>query len=137
MVALVNAPGLARLHIRFEEEALRLRIGLGGSVLVNEALNNEGRKRIAAAVSYVLKLDENPLSGHPERLPLRVVGNGITPRYHDAEAGQVTLHGRDSLHALAATFRDAEVSDFVFAPTSRSIGSVLGRSKAGWGERFA
>jgi uncharacterized protein len=115
MVALVNAPGLARLHIRFEEEALRLRISLGGSVLVNEVLNNEGRKRIAGAVAdYVLKLDENPLSGHPERLPLRVVGNGITPRYHDAEAGQVTLHGRGSLHALAATFRDAEVSELRF-----------------------
>jgi len=111
----VNAPGLARLHIRFEEEALRLRISLGGSVLVNEVLNNEGRKRIAGAVAdYVLKLDENPLSGHPERLPLRVVGNGITPRYHDAEAGQVTLHGRSSLHALAATFRDAEVSELRF-----------------------
>jgi uncharacterized protein len=115
MVALVNAPGLARLYIRFEEEALRLRISLGGSVLVNEVLNNEGRKRIAGAVAdYVLKLDENPLSGHPERLPLRVVGNGITPRYHDAEAGQVTLHGRGSLHALAATFRDAEVSELRF-----------------------
>ncbi len=115
MVALVNTPGLARLHISFEEEALRLRISLGGSVLVNEVLNNEGRKRIAGAVAdYVLKLDENPLSGHPERLPLRVVGNGITPRYHDAEAGQVTLHGRGSLHALAATFRDAEVSELRF-----------------------
>ena len=115
MVALVNAPGLARLHIRFEEEALRLCISLGGSVLVTEMLNHEGRKRIAGAVAdYVLKLDENPLSGHPERLPLRVVGNGITPRYHDAEAGQVTLHGRGSLHALAATFRDAEVSELRF-----------------------
>jgi uncharacterized protein YcbX len=115
MVALVNTPGLARLHIRFEEEALRLRISLASTVLVDEVLNNEGRKRIAAAVAdYVLKLDENPLSGYPERLPLRVVGNGITSRYHDAEAGQVTLHGRGSLHALAAAFRDAEVSELRF-----------------------
>ena len=115
MVALVNTPGLARLHIRFEEEALRLRISLASTVLVDEVLNNEGRKRIAAAVAdYVLKLDENPLSGHPERLPLRVVGNGITPRYHDAEAGQVTLHGRGSLHVLAAALRDAEVSELRF-----------------------
>ena len=69
MVALVNTPGLARLHIRFEEEALRLRISLASTVLVDEVLNNEGRKRIAAAVAdYVLKLDENPLFGHPERL---------------------------------------------------------------------
>src|SRR4249920_3218410 len=63
MVALVNTPGLARLHIRFEDEALRLRISLASTVLVDEVLNNEGRKRIATAVAdYVLKLDENPLS---------------------------------------------------------------------------
>jgi MOSC domain-containing protein len=115
MVALVNTPGLARLHIRFEEEALRLRISLASTVLVDEVLNNEGRKRIAAAVAdYVLKLDESPLYGHPERLPLRVVGDGLTPRYHDDPAGRVTLHGRGSLHALAAAFRDAEVSELRF-----------------------
>ena len=34
MVALVNTPGLAHLHIRFEEEALRLRISLASTVLV-------------------------------------------------------------------------------------------------------
>ena len=115
MVALVNTPGLARLHIRFEEEALRLRISLASTVLVDEVLNNEGRKRIAAAVAdYVLKLDESPLYGHPERLPLRVVGDGLTPRYHDDPAGRVTLHGRGRLHALAAAFRDAEVSELRF-----------------------
>ena len=115
MVALVNTPGLARLHLQFEEKELRLSIALGGSVLVEGALDNEGRKRIAAAVAdYVLKLDENPLSGHPERLPLRVVGDGINPRYHDAEAGEVTLHGRGSLQALAGALDGAEVSEIRF-----------------------
>jgi len=115
MLALENTPGLARLHLRFEEKALRLRISLASAVLVDEALDNEGRKRIAAAVAdYVLKLDENPLSGHPERLPLRVVGDGITPRYHDSEAGQVTLHGRGSLQALAAVFENSELSELRF-----------------------
>lgn len=103
MVALVNTPGLAVLHVRFDDNAFRLRISVENTVLVDEALNPEGRKRIAAAVAdYVLKLDENPLSGHPERLPLRVIGDGLTPRYHDDEAGRVTLHGRGSLQALAA-----------------------------------
>jgi len=115
MVALMNTPGLARLHMRFEEEALRLRISLASTVLADEVLNNEGRKRLATAVAdYVLKLDENPLSGHPERLPLRVIGDGITPRYHDAEAGQVTLHGRGSLQALTAAFANAEGSELRF-----------------------
>jgi MOSC domain-containing protein len=63
---------------------------------------------------YVLTLDENPLAGHPERLPLRVIGDGITPRYHDAEAGQVTLHGRGSLQALTAALAHAESSELRF-----------------------
>jgi uncharacterized protein YcbX len=109
MVALMNTPGLARLHLRFEAEALRLRLSLASTVLADEVLTPEGRQRLATAVAaYVLTLDENPLSGHPERLPLRVIGDGLTPRYHDAEAGQVTLHGRGSLHALTAALAHAE-----------------------------
>src|SRR5919109_2211068 len=112
MVVLMNTPGLARLHLRFDAKALRLRLSLASTVLVDEVLTPEGRQRLATAVAeYVLTLDEHPLAGHPERLPLRVVGDGITPRYHDAEAGQVTLHGRGSLHALTAALGNAEVSE--------------------------
>ncbi len=114
MVALVNTPGLARLRVSFEEKAFRLHISLGNAVLVDEALNPEGRKRIAATVAdYVLQLDDNPLSGHPERLPLRVIGDGLTPRYHDDEAGRVTLHGRGSLQPLESAL-GTEVSELRF-----------------------
>ncbi|MGH7928839.1 MAG: MOSC domain-containing protein, partial [Candidatus Binatia bacterium] len=103
MVALINTPGLARLRTRFDESTLRLQISLGPALLVDEVLNPEGRKRIGAVLAdYVLKLDENPLTGHPERLPLRVIGDGQAPRYHDEEAGRITLHGRGSLQALQA-----------------------------------
>jgi uncharacterized protein len=112
MVALMNTPGLARLHLRFEQEAQRLRLSCAGTVFVDAVLTPEGRQRLATAVAeYVLTLDENPLAGHPERLPLRFIGDGITPRYHDAEAGQVTLHGRGSLHALTAALAHAEDSE--------------------------
>ena len=112
MVALMNTPGLARLHLRFEAEARRLRLCVASTVLADEVLSQEGRQRLATAVAeYVLTLDENPLAGHPERLPLRVVGDGITPRYHDAEAGQVTLHGRGSLHALTAALVNTKGSE--------------------------
>jgi hypothetical protein len=64
-------------------------------------LNPEGRRRISAIVAdYVRKLDENPLTDHPERLPLRVIGDGHAPRYHDDESGRITLHGRESLRSL-------------------------------------
>lgn len=95
MLALMNTPGLARLLVEFDDKAARLHISLGTSVLVDELLNPDGRQRIGAALAgYVLKLNENPLTDHPERLPLRVIGDGHSPRYHDDPAGRVTLHGR-------------------------------------------
>jgi hypothetical protein len=33
-------------------------------------------------------LEENPMKGHPERLPLKLVGDGTTPRFQDKIAGQ-------------------------------------------------
>jgi uncharacterized protein YcbX len=114
-VALVNTPGLARLQLRFDHEAQRLRITSDGAVLVEAALDADGRRRLAAALAdFVLKLDENPLSGHPERLPLRVVGDGVTPRYQDNEAGQITLHSRESLAAVAAAAGDPGLDEARF-----------------------
>jgi len=114
MVALINTPGLARLRSRFDDQTCRLQISLGAKVLVDEVLSPEGRQRIAAVLAdYVLQLDENPLKGHSERLPLRLVGDGRVPRYHDEEAGRVTLHGRGSLHALETTL-GADVSELRF-----------------------
>src|SRR4029453_3222222 len=72
MVALMNTPGLARLHLRFDAEPQRLHLSFAGPVLADEVLNQEGRQRLAPAVAaFVTKLDEKPLAGHPERLPLR------------------------------------------------------------------
>lgn len=114
-VALMNTPGIARLQLRFDHQKRRLCISLEGEVLVNEALDEKGRSKIAAAIeNYVLKLDENPLSSHPERLPLRLVGNGITPRYQDNEAGQITLHGRASLAAVGAAVGDNDLNELRF-----------------------
>ena len=114
MVALINMPGLARLRVTFDPKAFRLLISLESSVLVDEVLNPEGRRRIGAVLAdYVLKLDENPLTHHPERLPLRVIGDGLSPRYHDEEPGRVTLHGRGSLQALEAALGE-DVSELRF-----------------------
>jgi uncharacterized protein YcbX len=114
MVALINTPGLARLTTRFDETKSRLRISLDTTVLVDEELHAQVRNRIAAVLAdYVLQLKENPLSGHPERLPLRLVGDGHTPRYHDDEVGRVTLHGRGSVQALQSVL-GADVSELRF-----------------------
>jgi uncharacterized protein YcbX len=114
-VALVNTPGLARLKLSFDHEGLRLRIGLDGAALAEAALDTPGRKRLADALAgFVLSSGENPLTGHPERLPLRLVGDGITPRYQDNEAGQVTVHSRASLAAVAAAVGDSALDEARF-----------------------
>ncbi len=102
-VVLMNTPGLARLRVRLDHESLHLRIAFGDTVLADEALDAAGRARLCAALAdYVLKLPENPLAGHPQRLPLKLVGDGLAPRYQDNEGGQATLHSRESLAAVAA-----------------------------------
>jgi len=114
-VVLVNTPELARLDTRLDSSARRLRISLDGAVLADELLDDDGRRRLCAAIErYALGLEINPLAGHPERLPLRLVGDGVTPRYQDNEAGQITLHGRETLAAVAAAAGDPELSELRF-----------------------
>ena len=115
LVVLMNTPGLARLAVEFDHQALRLRISRDGAVLADEDLDAGGRKRLCTALeSYVDGLPENPLSGHPERLPLRLVGDGVTPRYQDNVEGQATLHSRESLAAVAAAIGDPALDEARF-----------------------
>ena len=101
-VALVHTPGIARLRLRFDHRAHRLQVEHDGAVLFDGALDVPGRARLAAVIGdYVRALDENPVRDRADRLPLRVVGDGTTPRYQDREPGYVTLHGRGSLDAVA------------------------------------
>ena len=114
MVALINTPGLACLRVTFDEKEFRLRITSGTSVLADEVLTPDGRRHIGEALAeYVLTLDENPLTNHPERLPLRIIGDGRSPRYHDEPPGRVTLHGRGSLQSLEAALGE-NVSELRF-----------------------
>jgi len=115
MLALVNTPGLARLSVRLDEAAGRLSIRLGDSVLAEDGLDPPGRRRLGEAMAaYALGLAESALHGHLERLPLRLVGDGRTPRYQDAPDGTVTIHGRGSLRALAKALGDPDVSEARF-----------------------
>jgi uncharacterized protein YcbX len=114
-VVLVNTPGLARLNVRFDDATARLRIAFENHVLADETLDEAGRQRLVDAVTgYVLSLDENPLKGHPQRLPLKLVGDGAMPRYQDNEAGQVTLHSRESLTSAGAALGDTHLSELRF-----------------------
>lgn len=112
---LVNTPGLARLTVTLDHEARRLTIAHGDEVLADEALDAEGRKRLSAAVErYAIALPDNPLSNHPERLPLELIGDGVTPRYQDNEQGQITLHSRESLAAVGEALETPGLDELRF-----------------------
>jgi uncharacterized protein YcbX len=114
-VALVNTPGLARLQLEYDHKARQLTIRHAGATLVEAGLDPEGRSRLTAALAgFVLKQDENPLSGRAERLPLRLVGDGAAPRYQDSESGQITLHSRETLAAVAAAAGDPGLAEARF-----------------------
>ncbi len=99
---LMNTPALARLRARFDETTSRVSIELDGVTLVEAAIGEAGRARIAAAVTeYLLALEEGPLLGHPERAPLRLVGDGDSPAFQDRGARHLTVMGRPSVDALA------------------------------------
>jgi len=114
-IVLANTPGLARLTTQFDHRELRLKIALGSQVLADEALDGAGRARLVEALTaYVLSLREHPLRNHPDRLPLKLVGDGVTPRYQDNEAGQVTLHSRETIASVAAALRDPKLNEHRF-----------------------
>ena len=113
--ALVNTPALARLAMRFDRNTRHLRIALGDTVLADDNIDGAGRLRLAAAVErYVLAQPDNPLAGHPERLPLELIGDGVTPRYQDSERGEITLHSRETVAAIANAAGDAGLSELRF-----------------------
>jgi uncharacterized protein YcbX len=114
-IVLANTPGLARLTTQFDHRELRLKIALGSQVLADEKLDDAGRGRLVEALTaYVLSLREHPLRNHPDRLPLKLIGDGVTPRYQDNEAGQVTLHSRETISSAAVALRDSKLSEHRF-----------------------
>ena len=59
------------------------------------------------------RLGKNPPRDHPETCP-RLVGNSVQPRYQDNEAGQITLHSRENLAAVAAAVGDPALDGLRF-----------------------
>ena len=102
-VTLMTTPGVARIDARFDLEARWLELAVGGEVQASAHLDEPGERAglEAAATAFVLSLADNPLRGRPERAPLRLVGDGRTPRFHDRGARHVTILNRASMRALS------------------------------------
>jgi uncharacterized protein YcbX len=131
-VVLMNTPGLARLSVRFDHEALRLRMALDGALLAEARLDDAGRRELCSALTdYVMTLRENPLKGFPERLPLRLVGDGRTPRYQDNVGGHATLHGRASLDEVAVAAGDPALDEARFR-SNIAVDGLKAWEELGW-----
>jgi uncharacterized protein YcbX len=132
MLALVNTPGITRLRLSYDEVTQRLRINLDGEFLVEDRLDVAGRARICGAVAnFVKDLPESGLKGHPERLPLRLVGDGHTSRYQDRPDGYVSIHGRASVQALGKALNDANLSELRFR-SNVSVDGLEPFEEQGW-----
>jgi uncharacterized protein YcbX len=132
MVVLVHTPGVAHLRLSYDEAAQRLSISLDGELLVEDGLDAAGRGRICGAVANFAKdLPESGLKDHPERLPLRLVGDGRTPRYQDRPDGYVTMHGRASVRALGKALDDPDVSELRFR-SNVSVDGLEPFEEQGW-----
>jgi uncharacterized protein len=131
-VVLANTPGIARLQVRFDDVAQRVIISEKNQILVDEHLDEAGRRQLVDALTaFVSALAENPLKDQPARTPLKLVGNGKTPRYQDNEAGQVTLHSRASLASAGAALADANLDEQRFRHNI-VIDGVTAWEEQGW-----
>jgi uncharacterized protein len=134
-VNLMNTPGLARLTLRYDDEARRLALSLDGRLLIEAGLDHEGRAGFAAAVAaFVRTLTDAVDLKKPGRLPLELIGDGVTPRYHDRTGGFVTAHGRASLQTLGTALADPAMDERRFR-SNVAIEGLEPWAELGWSGR--
>ncbi len=108
-VSMQNTPGLGRVDCRFDSATSRLVLTHDGREVASGDVREGGdRGRLEAAVAALVEgFEESPLAGHPERTPLRLVGDGTEPRFHDRTAKHITLVASASIEALAERIGDS------------------------------
>ncbi|WP_341579228.1 MOSC domain-containing protein [Microbacterium schleiferi] len=110
-LALMDMPSLARLRLSYDSDRGHLAIRDGERVLVDAVLDDAGRRQIEDAVTAWLR--ETPDVRHlkrPGRLPLRLIGDGVTSQFQDRPRGYVSVHAAASVVDLGRA-ADAVVDD--------------------------
>jgi uncharacterized protein YcbX len=101
-LSLQDFPRLAALRTDYDDARQRVRIEHAGAVLVEAGLDDAGRVELADAVTeFVLASAEGRRIRRPGRLPLVLVGDGVTSRFQDRARGYVSVHSRGSVDALS------------------------------------
>lgn len=94
-------PGLTRLKLRYDADALAVEITGPDGLFVRENLDESGREALAEAVTEIVRATpEGQRLDAPGRLPLHVIGDGVRARFQDRAPGFVSVHNRASLAAL-------------------------------------
>jgi uncharacterized protein YcbX len=102
-LALQDFPALAALRLNYDEVQRRVRVTLNGVELVEAGLDPAGRALLTEVMTeYVLSSPEGSRLKGPGRLPLVLVGDGVTSRFQDRARGFVSVHSEASVVALEA-----------------------------------
>lgn len=105
---LVNTPGLARLWAKYDDDDRHLQVYENSLLIIDGSIDDPAHRSTMSRTftDYVMTLSDNPLTEHPERCPLVLVGDGEQPLFHDSADGLVTLYSTESLVALGAAMGD-------------------------------
>jgi uncharacterized protein YcbX len=101
-LCLRDFPTLARLSVAFDGGTLTFRDRTDNDlVLVSAGLDQAGRRDICDALAdWILAGSDAKRFSRPGRLPLELVGDGVTSRFQDRPRGFVSLHSEASVAAL-------------------------------------
>ncbi|MEP0872853.1 MOSC domain-containing protein [Trichocoleus desertorum AS-A10] len=95
-------PGLASLTCEYDPVTSQLMVKQQGVQLLAEVTNTSlGRDRIGAFFTgYLAALQPTATARHPEKAPLRLVGDGNSTRYPDRDPVHISLINQASLEDL-------------------------------------
>ena len=110
-LSLQDFPALAELRLEYAAESGTVRLSRDGRELVQAGLDAAGRLALEDAVTeFVLTTPEAKRLQRPGRLPLKLLGDGITSRFQDRARGYISVHSSASVQALS-TVLDTTVDD--------------------------